>query len=293
VNGARFLRDPLWLFRAIADFFRDWLERFVGVQGVDRAMAIAAQAYSAFLPLTIVYASLLPRAENQSFADVLCREFELTGPTAASVRQAFAPASDVESSITVLSIVLLLISTLSFTRGMQRLYEGTFSLKTLGMRNTPRALLWLAFVAFAVTLRPVVTAPLHGGLRVAVTLAIAVAIWLVTPYLLLGRRVNWLRLLPGATLTAIGMAAVGVWAVIWMPRTIASSAAQFGIIGVGFSILTWFVALAFALVIATTGGAAIADRVARLQTATGGSADSPRRGDWAGSGGSADRMTPR
>ena len=263
MNAARFLRDPLWLIRWMVDLVRDWIERFVDVQGVDRAMAIAAQAYSAFLPLTIVYASLLPRSDNQDFADVLCREFGLTGATAASVRQAFAPATDVESSITVLSIALLLISTLSFTRGMQRLYERTFDLKTLGVRNTPRALLWLAIVALLATLRPIVTAPFHGWLEAAISLGMATAVWLVTPYLLLGRRLTWVRLLPGALLTAIGMAAVGVWAVIWMPRTIASSAAQFGIIGIGFAMLTWFVALAFALVIATTGGAAIADRVMR------------------------------
>jgi membrane protein len=253
----------LWPIGALVDIVRDWLERFVAIQGVDRAMAIAAQAYSAFLPLMIVYASLLPRTENQDFADVLCREFNLTGATAASVRQAFAPASAVESSVTALGIVLLLISTLSFTRGLQRLYEGAFSLKTLGMRNTPRALLWLAIVGVIAALRPIVTSPFGGGLLVAVTLAIGVSLWLVTPYLLLGKRVRWLRLLPSAVLTAIGMAGVGVWSAIWMPRTVAASAAQFGVIGVGFAMLTWFVAVAFVLVIATTGGAMISDRIGR------------------------------
>jgi membrane protein len=57
------------------------------------------------------------------------------------------------------------------------------------------------------------------------------------------------------------MACVSVWSAIWMPHTIASSASQFGVIGIGFAMLTWFVAVAFALVIATTGGAMIADRV--------------------------------
>ena len=65
------------------------------MQGVDRSMAIAAQAYSAFLPLMIVYASLLPRTENVSFAEVLCKALGLTGATADSVRQAFAPAGAV------------------------------------------------------------------------------------------------------------------------------------------------------------------------------------------------------
>ena len=33
--------------RALVDLFADWIRRFVGVQGVDRAMAIGAQAYTA------------------------------------------------------------------------------------------------------------------------------------------------------------------------------------------------------------------------------------------------------
>src|SRR6478609_4653749 len=102
---------------AVVQFFRDWFQRFVSVQGIDRAMAIAAQSYSAFLPLVIVYSSTLPRGENQDFADVLVNRFELHGAAAASVRQAFAPSGAVESGVTALGVILLVISTLSFTRG--------------------------------------------------------------------------------------------------------------------------------------------------------------------------------
>ncbi len=72
---------------------------------------------------------------------------------------------------------------------------------------------------------------------------------------------SWRRLLPGAVLTAITMAGVGIWAVLWMPHLLASSAAQFGIIGIGFALLTWLVVAGGAIVVATTGGALIADRV--------------------------------
>ena len=53
------------VIRAVLNFFREWLERFVAVQGIDRAMAVAAQGYSAFLPLLIVYASVLPRSRQR------------------------------------------------------------------------------------------------------------------------------------------------------------------------------------------------------------------------------------
>jgi membrane protein len=251
---------PATVIAPVLQFFREWLERFVAVQGIDRAMAIAAQSYSAFLPLVIVYSATLPRGENQDFADVLVNRFELTGATAASVRQAFAPSGAVEASLTVLGVGLLLVSTLSFTRGLQRMYEGAFGLPTLGMRNTPRALGWLLVVGAVIAARPIVTDPFSGWLLVAVTLTMNTLLWLVTPYLLLGRRVRPVRLLPASFLAAIGMAGIGVWSVLYMPHALASSAAQYGVIGIGFAMLTWFVAVAAMLVVATTGGATIADR---------------------------------
>lgn len=248
------------VIQAVIKFFRDWFERFVAVQGIDRAMAIAAQSYSAFLPLVIVYSSTLPRGENENFADVLVNRFELKDAAAESVRQAFAPSGEVESSLTMLGVVLLLVSTLSFTRGLQRMYEGAFGLPTLGMRNTPRAIVWLLVIGVVVALRPIVTEPLSGWLLTAGTLTMSTLLWLVTPYLLLGRRVRPLRLLPSAFLAAVGMAGIGIWSVLFMPHTLSSSAEQYGVIGIGFAMLTWFVAVASVIVVATTGGATIAER---------------------------------
>src|SRR6185436_15105470 len=101
----------------------------------------------ALFPLLIVAASVLPRGGNKSFADVMIDEFDLEGSTAQAVKLAFAPTGQVESGVTLLGVLLLVYSMLSFSRGLQRLYEAAYGLPTLGMRNTPRALLWLVFLA--------------------------------------------------------------------------------------------------------------------------------------------------
>lgn len=246
---------------ALVDLIRDWIQRFVAVQGVDRAMAIGAQAYTALFPLLIFYISVSPLKSGRSMSQLLIDRLELDGPAAASVRQAFAPVGEVQSGVTALSVTLLLFSGLSFTRGMQRLYEGSFSLPTLGMRNTKWGVLWLVVVTAIVTVRPMVLGGLSGKLETIASLAISGALWLVTPYLLLGRRVYWLRLAPVAVLSVIGMTGVGIWSVLWMPHTIATSADQFGVIGIGFALLTWMVAVAGVLVVAATGGAMISDRI--------------------------------
>jgi membrane protein len=269
MNARRMPRDRvLWPLDAVVELARDWLARFVAVQGIDRAMAIGAQAYTAMIPLLIVYSSLLPRGGDRSFADALIERFGLSDGAADTVRLAFAPSGTVESSVTALGIVLLLVSGLSFTRGLQRLYEGAFALPTRGMRNTKWGLVWIVAACALTILRPLVLGGLSGQVEAIASVALSVAFWLVTPYLLLGRRVRWPRLAPLALLSALGMAGVGIWSVIWMPHTVAASAQQFGIIGVGFALLTWLVAIAVVLVVAATGGAMIADRLDRRRALT-------------------------
>ena len=93
--------------------------------------------------------------------------------------------------MTALGVTLLIVSSLSFTRGMQRLYEGVFDLAKLGIRNTPRAVLWLLVVTAFVALRPPVLDLIPDGwLHAAATLAVSTLLWLITPYLLLGWRVS-------------------------------------------------------------------------------------------------------
>jgi membrane protein len=254
------------LVAAVVDLIRDWIGRFVAVQGVDRAMAIGAQAYTALFPLLIVYISISPLKSGRSMSQMLIDKLQLDDGAEDSVRQAFAPVGEVQSGVTALSVALLLFSGLSFTRGMQRLYEGAFSLPTLGMRNTKWGILWLLAVSILITLRPMVLGGLSGNLETIASLFISGLLWLVTPYLLLGRRVYWLRLAPVAALSVVGMTGVGIWSVLWMPHTIASSADQFGVIGIGFALLTWMVAVAGVLVVAATGGALISDRIGPRRT---------------------------
>jgi membrane protein len=240
-------------------FARAWIARFLAVQGIDRAMAIGAQAYTAMFPLIIVYVALLPA--DPSFADTLVKRFELRGAAAASVQNAFAPSGAVRSGVTVLGVGLLLVSGLSFTRGLQRLYEGSFGLPTLGMRNTKWGLLWLVVVCAVLVVRPLLLGGLSGVAETIGSLALSGAVWLATPYLLLGRRLRVAQLTPVAALSTIGMTGVGIWSAIWMPHTLAASSRQFGVIGIGFALLTWLVAIACVLVLAASGGATISERL--------------------------------
>ena len=246
---------------AIVRFGRDWLLGFVNLQGFDRAVALGGQAFTALIPLLIVYAAATSKASGRDFADQIIRVFHLSGNSAESVQQAFAPPGSVESQVTVIGVLLLVFSALSFTRALQRLYQLTWNQPSLGMRAAKWGLIWLLLIVLVLTLRPVVLTGVHDVARVLLSIAISAVLWLVTPYVLLGRRLGWRRLVATGLLTGFGMTALSLAGAIWMPRSVSASAAQFGGIGVAFALLSWLVGGGFVLVVASSGGAVIDRRV--------------------------------
>jgi membrane protein len=248
------------LLEGAVGFGRDCFGRFIAVQGIDRAMALSAQAFTALLPLLVVYAAVVPQPSGEDFAARVIKKFGLEGASADSVRQAFAPENAVQSSVTALGVFLLIVSALSFTRGLQRLFEGAYRLPALGMRGTGYGLQWIGLVVVLVTLRPIAIDALHGVANAIATLSSGTLLWLATPYLLMGKRLAWRRLLPGAVLTAIAMSLLGVASLIWIPRTLDSLSSQFGFIGVAFAIVSWLFAAGCVLVGSASIGAVIDER---------------------------------
>lgn len=236
---------------------RDWAVRFVALQGFDRAVALGGQAFTALVPLLIVYSSLVSEATGRDFADQLIRMFDLSGAAATDLRSAFAPAGEVQSQVSAFGALLLIVSALSFTRALQRLYQLSWNQPSLGLKATKWGLIWIALVIAVVTLRPLLLTGTGGVLRLALSLAIAGVAWLLTPFVLLARRVAWRRLVATALLTSVGMTGLAVCSAVWMPRTVATSAAQFGVIGIAFALLSWLVGAGMVLVVAASGGVVI------------------------------------
>jgi membrane protein len=245
--------------RRLSAPLRAWLERLLAVQAADRAVAIGAQAFSALIPLLIVYGTVVPLVDAQSFAKQLIHRFGLTGTAAQSLREILAPPSGVAHSVTLISFVLVIVSSLSLARALQRLYEVSYELPASGIRGTPWHLLWIALVPIYFTLRPEVSELAGGWWHVAGSLLLAASAWLATPYILLGRRMAWQRLIPGAVFTVLGMSALGGVSLIYLPHSVSSSASHYGAIGVAFSLLSWLVLAGFVLVGSATAGAVALD----------------------------------
>jgi membrane protein len=218
-------------------------------------MAVAAQAFTALIPLLILVGALAPVDHQDIVADALIAKFRLGGDASAAVRQVFEhPAG---ASTGLLSVLLLVFSGVSLTRRLQRMYQQAWELPpSKGLRNSVNAMLGLATLVIEIALlyfaRSLVR-PLPTGwvLGVPLSAAGAVLLWTTIPWLLLDRRLRWSRLLPAGVLTAACTAVYGVATALYMPQLFETYSLRYGLFGVTLALVGWLLSISFIVVAAT------------------------------------------
>ena len=258
-RGSSLAAAPRRVVLAQVQLVRRSLERFVAMDGFDRSMALAAQAFTTLIPLLIIVAAVAEAGDGKNLGERIIERFGLSGATAASVQRAMPPAGTVQDSLSVLSVVILVISALSFTRALQRMYARAWSLEARGLRDAHWGLVWLVAFSLYVTLHPLLHDHVSGSAGLVASLVGGTLFWLLTPYVVLGRRLPWRRLVPQAVLAAIGMLVLRAGSAIYMPRALTSAAKQFGSIGLAFTFISWL----FAGAVVLTASAAIGATLSR------------------------------
>jgi membrane protein len=251
------LRGPLELcFHA--------LRRFLAIEGAQQAAVLAAQAFTSLIPLMVVAAAFSPGSTD--LADRIVERFGLEGDSADSVHQLFASAGETESAVTWISIVILVLSALSFTRAIQRVFQRAYDRPSEGLRDQQRGLTWVLCLGVWVTL----LAPLHESLEdlagivfaVLVSTVTGFVLWLGTPMLLLGER-DWRYLAPGAVVSGLLGAVLSVASSIYVPILMDWSAEKYGLIGIAFALQSWLLAAGFMVVVGAVIGATVVHDRAR------------------------------
>jgi membrane protein len=242
--------------RGVADFGLRSLRRFVDIEGAQQATVIAAQAFTSLIPFLVIASALGPGEGD--LGDRIVERFGLDGDAARSVDALFNDTGEVESTITWVSVVILVLATLSFTRAMQRMFQRAYGATSGGRSDLWRGLVWLAGFAVWITVNSTLRDALRdiGGLVLAVgtTGVTGFFLWLWTPTILLGS-IDWRRLAPGAVVTAVLGAIVGVASGIYIPILMTWSADKYGLIGIAFSMQSWLLVVGFVAVIGAVVGA--------------------------------------
>jgi membrane protein len=245
------------------------LGRLIEVRFLDRSVILAAQAFSAILPLLIVVTTISPHPGGDSPGAFLARRLGLTTEDVASLQGAVIPPPSARASVGVLGVVLALLTATSFARALQRSYELAWRLPRAGLRAAWRPLALVIGLAVYVELlflfgRLVRGVPAGTLLEDLGTFAGAWALWTGAGWILLGGRVRPRLLAAGGLLTAVGFAVLRRLSVLYLPVLVASNQQQYGLLGVAFTLYSWLSACAFIIVVATVVGAVLAEDPGRL-----------------------------
>jgi membrane protein len=256
---------------ADASFVGRLWRRLLEMEFIERSIALAAKAFVSLLPVVIVIAAFLPDRLRAGVVEALATRLGLSGASLDYVQEAFSTPDQIRAATSVIGLVLTLLFAVSFATAVQRVYLRAWRRPAQrALQDKRRGVVWLAgAVAFLATVGSVgrLLVGLPGTFATLVVgIAGSSALWWWSALTFLRGHVRWRPLLPTALLTGIGASLYAAAASVWMPSVLEGNVRQFGFVGVGMSLVTWFVGFGFLIVGAAAAGPALADgdgRVAR------------------------------
>ncbi|WP_327655933.1 YhjD/YihY/BrkB family envelope integrity protein [Streptomyces sp. NBC_00483] len=221
--------------------------QIVSVRLLDSSTRLAAQAFLTAIPVLFVIAAFAPSAVREQLLDSSRTAIGLSDGSLAEVRQVYGVNdSTTRDTSGAVGVLVTLVSATACSRALQRVCERSWQLPPAGLRVVAwRWAVWLGVWLTAVLAQGVLRDGFGVGawLGIPLSYVTSVLLWWWTQHLLLGSRVAWLPLLPGAVLTGIGVVTLSWASHLYMPRVLNRSLAQFGPFGLVFTLLSWLIVL--------------------------------------------------
>jgi len=221
------------------------LRRVREIDLVNQALILAALAFMVLVPMLITVQAVSPLGSRRSVASRLVRRLGLSDRAEVEVQHLFAGSATVRSATTGIGALLVVLAALSWPRALQKGYELVWMLPTTARRLSWRPAAWLAsFVAASDVLLGSSTLASSAPRRVAIGVIsaplIALYMWW-TQYFLLGGRLGWRALLPGALATTVGLFGLHAYTALFLSSSITSGSREYGPIGVVFALLSFLI----------------------------------------------------
>jgi uncharacterized BrkB/YihY/UPF0761 family membrane protein len=245
------------------------LNRFQKLVGFDRSIALASSALTATIPLTILTSAASSHVGGKDTADRIIDRYGLTGGGAEAVTDVFSPPAGTSTSLGIVGFLLLVVAVLSFTRAVQRLFEQTWELKPLSVRNTPNGLLWAGGLTAYLALSGFIHAVFgRSSLELTATLVVmplsaAFLIW--SGRILSGKRLVYRDLVPFGAVAAILIAVYSVGAVVYVPHLFSTYATRYGVIGAVFAMISALFCMMLMIVGSSAIGREVHDELDRIR----------------------------
>ncbi|MFF8873143.1 ribonuclease BN [Streptomyces massasporeus] len=222
------------------------LSRLSTLNIVEGAVRLAAQAFLTALPLLMTVAAFAPGWMQDLLADSLRAVLGMSGDTLDELRRVFSATGTTRSTAGAVSAVVTLLSATAFSRALQAVCERCWHLPRAPIRTAVwRWLLWLmVWLACLLLQAPLRSAFGAGGVPgVLLSVLSATLLWWWSQHLLLGGRIGWRSLLPGALLAGSGTVLLSLAARVLVPTAMERSLEEFGPLGPVFTFLSWLIAV--------------------------------------------------
>lgn len=232
----------------------------------QHALVFAALAMVLFVPALISLAALLPLGRENGLADRWAEHLSLSGDARTAVRHLFSTDRTTREATSVLGGLVTVFAAYAWPAELQRVYEAVWGLPMQGWRARWRPLVWLASMVGVLVVVALVGSLASGVGGAALTavlcspLVIGWSWWM--QWFLLARRVPWRALLPGALVTAAGLACFSVVTSIYLSRAVVFNAQRYGSIGVVFVLMSWLTWFSLVLL----GGAVVGHALVQRRT---------------------------
>ena len=241
--------------------------RFDTIDGSDRAAVLALNALLSLIPLAVLGVAIAHAygITSSDYAEGLSEVLNLHGRTALYVRESSASVNDSIRSATVVGIGGLIWTAFGFTGALWRIYDRAWGGHShAGPRALVRGFVWLVVFSVGHALLALARSDMDKNMTSAVVIAgmqlgLGFVTWLITPSLLLGRRLPLRVVAPGAALVAIGTVAFLAGSSLVMPGLVDDYAAPLGPIGVAIALGFWLWALAYLWVASAVVTAVLAE----------------------------------
>ena len=226
---------------------------------MNQAMLLAATLLLCAVPFLLIATALAGR----SAVSGMTLRLGLNQQAAADMGHLFTSTSATDSAVTGLSWVFFILAGIAAATGIQRLYQQVFGLDPQGTRDKLRALIWLAVVVGWLFLGGTLGPGFYASAPVLwwiVNIPAFIGFWWFTMWFLLGGRVRWRQLVPGAVATGafwIGM--LVVFHVIFSGMVI-SYDQKYGPIGIIFALMSFFIAIGVVIILGAAVGLMWKDR---------------------------------
>jgi uncharacterized BrkB/YihY/UPF0761 family membrane protein len=245
------------------------LSRFQRVAGFDRAIALASSAFTALIPLAILAGAILPHVDATAAAHSIIARYGLTGGGAEAVKDALSPGRGTNTEVSLIGTFLLVLATLSFSRGMQRLFEQTWELKPLSVRNTLNDLAWIIGLVCYLLL----SWWIHDAIDVSrvqiaaniVVLPVSAVFLAWSGWVLSAKRIQLRGLFPFAVLGAGLLALCFTAAAVYVPHLFSSYASRFGVVGAVLATISALFTVMVVVVASAAAGREVSEELGRIR----------------------------